>query len=276
MQPPREGHGEAGVSESRDHRVLLLGGSVRTAAESACRGGFTIVAADRFGDTDTLAACVRHRSLGVRDDLVTALDRFPSMPTVIVGGLEGAADLVERVSQRHPVLGPSWDTHLRLRDPDRLRELVDGCGVSVPEFRRVDGNTDIPRSGPGWLWKRLDSSGGLGVTWAGRDVDPVGPTARRAAGYFQRWVPGRPFGVTYLGDGESARLLGVFRLSFVRRGGGRLPFVYAGAFGPVAVSSRTEERLRGLGPVIARTFGLRGLFNVDVIGSHRASFGCWR
>ncbi len=265
MQPPREGHGETAASEARDRRVLLLGGSVRTAAESASRGGFTVVAADRFGDTDTLAATARHLPFGTPDDLVAALDRLPSMPTVIVGGLEGAAEMVERLSQRHPVLGPSWETHLGLRDPDRLHELVAGCGLSVPEFCRPDGTADVPPSGPDWLWKRLDSSGGLGVTWAGRDVDPVGPATNRAAGYFQRWVPGRPLGLTYLGDGGTARLLGVFRLSFVRRGGGRLPFVYAGAFGPVAVSPKTEERMRGLGPVIARAFGLRGLFNIDVI-----------
>src|SRR6056297_1787758 len=104
MQPPREAHGEVAVSEARDQRVLLLGGSVRTAAESASRGGFTVFAADRFGDTDTVAACARHLPLGTRDDLVAALDRLPSMPTVIVGGLEGAGDLVERVSTRHPVL----------------------------------------------------------------------------------------------------------------------------------------------------------------------------
>lgn len=250
----------------------MVGGCVRTAAESACRGGFAVFAADRFGDTDTLAASARHLPLGSRDALVSTLDRLPSMPTVIVGGLEGAAELVKRVSRRHPILGPSWETQLGLRDPDRLRELAAGCGLSVPEFRRVGGPQDVPPTSPGWLRKRLDSSGGLGVSWADRGDDPLGPSANAvsgpletATGYFQRWVPGRPVGATYLGDGKTARLLGVFRQSFVRRGGGRLPFVYAGAFGPLAVSPARAERLRGFGSVITRAFGLRGLFNVDVI-----------
>jgi predicted ATP-grasp superfamily ATP-dependent carboligase len=107
------------------------------------------------------------------------------------------------------------------------------------------------------LIKNRVSCGGLGIRW--HCVDQT--TA--ADQLLQQWVAGRSYGATMLACGDDVVLLGVCRSLFSRRG--RLPFVYAGSFGPIPVSPETASTLRRLGQQIVATTNLRGLFNVDYL-----------
>ncbi len=276
MQPPTPRSVSDMSRASFAQPVILIGGSVRAAATSARRGGFVVTGVDRFADTDTLAACEQHVLIDRAASGIAAVDRLPPTPVVSVGGLSDAERWIGRLARRHPILGLSLAAIRELRGPHQLQRLAEGTGLAFPPWwldepgGRGPGAHPKPQGGvvantlgapSRWLWKDADSSGGLGVRWA---PERLGATVgNHRAGYFQQWIPGRPYGATFLGDGTSARLLGVCRLAFSRIG--KLPFVYAGAGGPIFVPASHLDAVRQFGHRCAQAQQLRGLFNVDFL-----------
>src|SRR5262249_2487033 len=81
--------------------------------------------------------------------------------------------------------------------------------------------------------------------------------------YLQEFVEGESASVVFAGDGSGARLLGVTRQLV---GAGWLnagPFRYCGGVGLLPLEKGLQGALEGLGRVLARRAGLRGLFGVD-------------
>lgn len=282
------GHEGGREPDGDDRRVVLIGASVRAAAESARRGGFRVLAVDRFGDVDTLQAAECWLPVDHLRPAFPAPHSWRGAPAIVCGGLAGG--------ERHPadgaavaplpadirILGPTADVRDRLRSPRELSRLAIDAGVDFPAYVEPTAGgswwADMPGENARWLWKDRQGSGGLGVRWASAAEEPG------RGGYRQRWVPGRACGATFLGDGRDARLLGVCRSLFVRRrmaeSGGTAPtrhgvltpvaaadrpFVYAGGFGPVSLPQAIRRPIASLGQLAARRFGLRGLFNADFI-----------
>jgi len=260
MQAPAKGPWNASEPRAPGEPVLLLGGSVRAATESARRGGFFVIAVDRFGDTDTLAACHRHFHLEPSEACITSLQQLPATPLVLAGGLIGVDNFVRRLDSRHPLVGPSLVDRQGLRCPKILQRLSEPTGLNFPPW--AEALTSTPAGGR-WLWKARGSTGGLGVRWAPEPSRITGSEFHD--GYFQQFVGGRPIGVTFLADGRAARMLGACRLTFVRRDRGTLPFVYAGAFGPVRMPGQVAKAVHRFGQACVGAFSLRGLFNVDLV-----------
>ena len=271
-----------------DRRVVLVGASVRAATESARRGGFRVLAVDRFGDVDTLQAAECWLPVDHLRPAFPAPYSWRGARAIFCGGLAGG--------ERHPadgaavaplpadirILGPTADVRDRLRSPRELSRLAIDAGVDFPAYVEPTAGgsrwADMPGENARWLWKDRQGCGGLGVRWANAAEEPG------RGGYRQRWVSGRACGATFLGDGRQARLLGVCRSLFVRSGTARSrgaaaspddayapataadrPFVYAGSFGPVSLPQAIRRPIASLGQLAARRFGLRGLFNADFI-----------
>jgi predicted ATP-grasp superfamily ATP-dependent carboligase len=272
MQPPdTQISSPAGLPTTR--RIALYGASVRSAAESAARGGFAVTGIDRFGDVDALAACERHLLL---DEKAFGTDANPtqeaileisgSMPMIPVGGLLGEmASYITSLS-----LGPWPDQRQaadKVRSLDCLRRITSGTGFNVPSFFRPQRNADLTprrRSRAGksrWLLKRLDGSGGLGTRWTNRVSSKT--TAANDSQYLQRWVPGKLYGATLISNGNEVTLMGVCRSRFTRIG--PFPFLYAGSLGPIEVRSTMRRQLEEIGSRLVACSGLRGLFNLDFI-----------
>lgn len=215
-------------------------------------------------------------------------------PLEVGGPLDAGAN-------RQLVLGPSPQLRQKLKDPRILAEIARNSGLSFPITIRAYGQPggaprpEYPQAGvdsqaiatatglpPRWLRKDPHQSGGLGVLWAagpGDVDDPVVDASRRLIDsqrpqlspehdesafdhVWQQWIAGRSYGVSFLGDGNSTRMVGICRSVFCRRG--RLPFVYAGSTGPIAVAPRWVESLDQLGRSLT-AMGVRGLFGADVI-----------
>ncbi len=254
---------------------MLFGATVRAAAQSAKRAGFHVVGADLFGDTDTLDACDEHVLLRNTTDWQRLSAATQPALKLMVGGI---------CLNEFPAAGPFFDQNLfdqnpqpnaDFKLPDSLRAIARECGLDVPESRRTDawvrinaGKGDTRIAGQ-WLRKSLNSSGGLGVAWA----EPVAASASKVpAGevIFQRWMPGRPYGVTFFAAARKTHVMGIFRSLFVRRG--IHPFVYAGSVGPFSEEllmrsglANLKSRLDELGAALRERFGFRGLFNVDLV-----------
>ncbi len=271
MQPPA-----TKLAELPD-RLVLVGASVRAAAQSARRGGFLVAGVDLFGDTDTLQACDQYSRLDHPQGPQALETLTGGSPVIVVGGV--SAGLVPKNAD---ILGANSETICQLRRPDVLRQAAQACGLQFPETL-VDAREAPPnRQNVRWLKKKNSSSGGLGVSWeraggGSADESNQRPGNRLPQPYiWQQWIPGRAIGATLFSDACGISLLGIFKSQFVRRGSN--PFVYAGSFGPLSRSSNALEispllaqRLVRFGEMVSQKHHLRGLFNVDLIVDRHAA-----
>lgn len=249
--------------------IILIGASVRSAAESARRGGLSVIAVDFFGDTDCRAVAKEFHRLpridGSQQELLWLLgQRFANSPVIPVGGFQTTTDnhFIQTLGDRHLV---------DCRSPATLRLIAGQANIRFPET--VSSTQKLPHGR--WLEKSLSSTGGLGVRWL--DLQTSHPTASPYSAslrskpnarqtFRQRWIAGRRYGVTYLSDGVAAICLGVCRSLHTRKVG--LPFVYGGSFGPLELSPSQLQRANDLGQAFVQHTAYSGLFNADIIVDH--------
>ena len=235
--------------------LLILGASARAAAFSALRIGLRPICVDLFADADLAASCQAHRvDPGTYPEaLATIAADLPPLPWLYTGALENRPDLVDRISERHRLLGNPGATLRVARDPLALAEAATDAGLVAPEIQIDPAGLPIDGS---WLRKPLASAGGRGIVpWLGQDV-------RRRPGYYQRRVDGLPASAVFVGGRTGARCLGVTR-QFVGNGSNR--FAYRGSLAPWPVGDDVRAQVERLGNAVARRFGLVGLFGLDLI-----------
>ncbi len=238
--------------------LLILGASVRAAAQSAARAGFTPVCGDLFADADLRQAHPCHVAGRYPAGLVEIARQFPPMPWIFTGGLENWPTLVDQISGRHTLYGNPPEILRRVRDPFAVREALATRGIGSPECRAL---SDPPPRDGRWLLKQRRASGGGHVTvWNDRAAAPSG---RRPAWYFQRRVAGVSCGAVFVAAGARSRLLGVTEQ--LLSGEANSPFRYAGSIGPRPLTAGQQACLARLGEALAAEFSVRGLFGVDVM-----------
>ncbi len=233
--------------------MVLVGASVRAAAESARIAGFSPIAVDHYGDRETRAAAERWYRLDnfLNSEQPRPLDCTVSEPAAIaiVGGLQRGYRWIGPT--RLPFWGASPEQFLTCDRPEFLSVLAAQAAVRFPETRCAGA---APR---GWLVKRRGSSGGQGVSYS----DGAGDIPENSI--LQRPVRGRICGASFLGLGDRAMLLGVCRL--LKKRIGPYPFVFAGALGPIPLNVARVESLRQLGDAFCCASPLVGPFNIDVV-----------
>lgn len=237
-------------------RVLLVAASVRWAAQSARRGGRSVIGMDLFGDTDTLAACERFELIS--EDL--AVDPV---------GLRVRIDEIARAEKAIPLIAGG----LRASDIDptafELQRVCRGSVIRFPPIRRAAPATSGPQR---WLIKPIRSGGGLGIRFVrpGETPEHASTTdpdsTERDEMYFQQFVPGRGYGLVAIADGHETRILGLTRS--LRQRAGDMPFIYSGSAGPVPTTDLPNAAIRELVDRIAVNHSIRGLFNLDFIRDH--------
>ncbi|MGI9467484.1 MAG: ATP-grasp domain-containing protein [Rubripirellula sp.] len=181
MQPPATPNRPRNQGEISAGTVVLIGASIRSAAQSANRAGFRVLGIDHFGDIDTRQAC---QEFWILNEFVTnpeAIRRFQKFPHFVVGGLNSAQDFAgtllpppptartfpskEAASDLVPPLrNPDFD---RWNDPQWLEKLSKECGLNFPNSFDVRVPDAAPPQtwGKRWLIKTEKSCGGLGVRW---------------------------------------------------------------------------------------------------------------
>ena len=240
---------------SHQSTVILVGASVRAAAQSAARAGISVIGMDLFGDRETIRACQQHYCLGQEAvNRITKDSELASIPILQVGGLsKESGSLLTKLPNRWLSAPPS--DQVRFSDPEFLSELAASSDSIFPETTTsAPTTTEAGR----WLQKSKSGCGGLAVGWHASDP----PSADR---YFQRWMPGRVYGASFISSGNDngARLLGICRGHFTRIG--IRPFVYSGSSGPYRLAADVESKIQKLGNQFVARTGLVGVFNVDVL-----------
>lgn len=243
--------------------LVILGASCRFAAESASRAGWEVHAADRFADSDLVAAAASSRRVtGYPDGLVAAAAGFPPAPWCYTGAVENHRRVIESVSAVRPLAGNAAAEVCRVRDPAAVAALARLAGLRFPDT--FASPRDLPADGS-FLRKPLASAGGRSITpW--RTASPLD-----LPGFvWQRRVAGDPVSAVFcLADVES-RLLGVSRQLVGTEWCRAAPFAYAGsvsmprgaAFLPI------HDQFDSLTTILASYAGLRGLVGVDAIVEH--------
>lgn len=245
--------------------LLILGASVRAAAQSARRAGWQPIGGDLFGDADLTAICPAYIARRYPADLMSIASAAPPGPWLYTGGLENHPALVARISRTRQLLGNPAEVLRRLRDPFHLAEVFERHGIDWPDCRAAN---DPPPRDDGWLIKHRRSSGGLRVAvWDDRLARL--PAVRRAvlAGrstwYFQRRLSGMSCSAVFLAAGGASHLLGISEQLLT--GGDETPFQYAGSLGPLHVPTAVNRAVARVGDVIVEEFAPRGLFGVDLL-----------
>ncbi len=112
------------------------------------------------------------------------------------------------------------------------------------------------------MLKPLDGAGGSGIRlWDGR-------APRSRAGrpwYCQELLEGDSYAAIHVGDGQSARLLGVTRQLVGEPWLHAAAFHYCGSIGPIDLELENARTVTAIGSALAQAFGLKGLFGVDFI-----------
>lgn len=263
--------GRSAETLSTRPRILLVGASVRWAAQSSKNAGFSVIGMDLFGDTDTRAACEVFYRISPED----------------ASEIERLRQKIDAVAERHQarqwIVGGlgllSDEPSKRESGPKALSRLCDGLAISVPttlskipaaDFpldqtaEGVVSKQSVPRR---WLVKQHQSCGGLGVRfWDRSDIESRHAIESGQAS-LQPFISGHRYGLVAIANGKATHLLGMTRS--LRQRVGSQPFVYAGSIGPCWDPAVPFEAMTELSRRVAAEYSIRGLFNLDFIHDRR-------
>jgi predicted ATP-grasp superfamily ATP-dependent carboligase len=206
-----------------------------------------VIAFDLFGDLDLRAArVVTRRSLTA---LVDAAVEEPPGAVVYGASFENHPRLVERLAERHRLLGNPAATLRAVRDPVQL-------GAALGDLPYPRTTVTVPTSGR-WLRKPLRGGGGIRVReWHGG--------APRAGTFLQEHIDGVPCSAAAVGDGRDALLLGLSEQLVGERAFGVRGHRWCGNLVPPRVPV-PRAAAQAICSRLAAAFGLRGLFGVDFV-----------
>jgi uncharacterized protein len=255
-------------------RYLIAAIAGRMLAHSARRGGYDVDVMDLFDDLDTRRYAKRSRVVVGRDGglggfdheaFVLALREWRESAdgdyagAVYGSGFEDATDLLCKLRSACRLFGNTPETVERMKNPREFFPLLDELGIPHPEVAFA-----APRRAGRWLRKRIGGSGGAHVAEAGARSNT------QEGEYFQRFVEGAHYSVSFLANGRRARIIGFNEPWTVALGD--WSYCYAGAISHVAipcgVRAEVEARLDAL---VAATglIGLNGMdFAIDARGGY--------
>lgn len=249
--------------------LIVVGASARAFACSAQRAGWSVHAADLFGDADLRAVATTSVAVTESDQpypasLVAAVAGFPRAPWCYTGALENHPQVIAALAARRPLLGTSPDAARNVRDHRQLADVVRNAGIGFPET--LLDPLGVPRDGT-FLLKPLASAGGRGIAFWDRAATPPAHDAH----VWQRFVDGEAWAAAFVIDQRRRpRLWGASR-QLVGLGWCRArPFAYCGSLDvPLpTLAPALRDQFERLGRALAKAFGpvgLVGLVGVDVV-----------
>ena len=257
------------VGNRRTSALIIVGASVRAAAESAVRAGLIVHAFDLFADRDlqAIAQCTRIRGSEYPQAVAGLLQELPpEIPWMYTGGIENHPGLIRAIAQHRLLLGASWDVAQGTRDRRLRREIAEHAGWDAP--RLLSANDPATPS----IRRPAVHCGGFGICFANSEHQESDRHAN--AGLREEFIEGPSFAGAFATAGQTVRLLGVTRQHLARDIDDHPlrdshPFVYTGSVGPLPLDSPTRDAWLRLGHAIAAHLPMRGIFGVDAIYNAR-------
>jgi predicted ATP-grasp superfamily ATP-dependent carboligase len=222
------------------------------------RAGFQVVAADLFSDADLRQIAPATQIDRYPEGLLDWLRRLQPKPDawMYTGALENHPELVDAMASVAPLWGNGAEALREVRSPLKLAEFLQADGLLFPETRET--LADLPQDGS-WLAKTGRGASGSGVRAFTNDASQV------ADRVYQRRVAGIPYSAVYVAGGGNAALLGVVEQLVGENWLHASEFQYCGAIGPLQLPPEICDEIGRIGCRLARHFGLKGLFGVDLM-----------
>jgi predicted ATP-grasp superfamily ATP-dependent carboligase len=254
--------------------LIIVGHSVRAAAQSAVRAGYEPWCIDLCGSRD-LHDIAATASICPADQYPAGILKMleqapPDAQVLLTGDMENHPDFLEAIAFERPLHGSSAQSIRLARQPRSLTDLPPFKGLKFATSRThssllhrlgrmifgVWGNTR-------YLLKPCKSFDGKGISWwsPGRRIG--------REHYIQQYVPGMPLSAVFWADGWSSSLLGATEQLVGMTPFGAGTFTYCGSIGPLQLSEKSRAALNHLGVILTQRNDLRGLFGVDLVMDHR-------
>ncbi len=245
--------------------LILVGASVRSAADSARRAGFQPYCVDQFADEDLLTNAVVMPCCQFPEGLADSVTAAPDASWMYCGGLENRAELVEQLSGIRRLLGNGANSLKLVRDPWWVFDLLQSNGRPVLRVRSTEQLlNDSPSSASRWIKKPFASAGGRGI----EIVLPSAVLPCNSDCFYQEFAEGTPISGVFVADGKKCICCGLSRQLIGEPSAGAPPFGYSGSIGPLDstdLPATCFEQVAALGELIASAAQLRGLFGIDFI-----------
>jgi predicted ATP-grasp superfamily ATP-dependent carboligase len=251
-------------------KILLVGISARSLAESAVNSGYSVIALDAFGDLDLQELCESYaltRDFGIpysAAGLYQASRRLQFDAIAYTSNLENYPEVVGRFARHHELIGNPADTLVRVRDGSSLYPLLLGAGFEAPEtIFQANGRRATPERR--WLNKPIRSGGGHRVRFA-----QAGGSPKRGF-VLQEFIPGLPCSASFVANGWQAVVLGLSEQLVGLPEFGSQGFHYCGNLTPLAASEDPQQgpailaQVQQIASLLTRTFGLVGVNGFDFI-----------
>jgi len=227
-------------------------------ADLARRADERVVAFDLFGDLDLRRSAERVVTGGGLAALVDAAAAEPASRVVYGAGFENHPGLVERLAERHALLGNAPAALRAVRDPARLGATLRDAGFAYPRTFAAAP----PEPSGRWLRKPLRGGGGTRVrAWRGGAL-PAGTIV-------QERIDGLACSAAAVADGADAVVLGITEQLVGRRAFGVRGHRWCGNVVPPRLPAGERaallEQARAICSYLGGAFALRGLFGVDLI-----------
>ena len=266
--------------------LILVGASVRSLAQSAQKAGWSVYAADLFGDHDLLASTVRLERIGdvlgpdqafstYPTGLACAAKLFPCGPWCYTGALENYPDLIDSIAANRPLAGNSGSTVTRVRDSTQLARAIQDAGLLFPQTHTSPSAVSTDGS---FLIKPIASAGGRGIKrWTvqaatdyalrySSDLESLSdsPHPRHV---WQQWIEGDSYSAAFVCSRGTARLFAVSQQLTGLEWCAAATHAYCGSVAlPLAdVPIQIQRQLNERGSLLAGRFDLIGLVGVDCV-----------
>ena len=249
-------------SRNNSKAVLIAAIAGRALAAAARRAGYRVLVADMFCDMDTVALADRtakipgdfHRGID-GDRLIETLEELASgdEPQALVcgSGFERRPEIIDRLAQRFPVAGNRAEAIRRVKSPELFAADCKALSIPHPQMQRQP-----PPDPENWLAKTEGAAGGTHV----QSAEGLSASSGR---YFQRLLRGDSVSALFIGDGESARIVGFSRQFVSPRP--NAPYRYGGALRLQRFDRRHAAMIGGWLTDLTRRIGLVGLCSADLI-----------
>ena len=266
--------------------LCIVGFSARALAKACRAAGFSVIALDHFLDRDLIElaqSSFRLRQWPNLRDGCHWLNKLPSRaPLLLAGGTE-SEEVRKQLERIDAVLGPTHEQLTELRDINFWSSAAKASGFRFPGTRgltvpnRIAGRIGPPEGvvpppgDPKMIRKRLNSSGGLGVSRLGLPEDRV--EERQPNEVQQTFIEGRSLGASCILTNKGSHFAGMTASFSAEEWPGPLEFIYRGSWGPLPVSEELIGNFEKIGDYVNHHTGLLGWLQMDFIQD--TSSGLW-
>ncbi len=247
---------------------LILGASTRAAATSAVRAGYAPICADQFVDVDLIEIAKVLPLNRYPQELVSVAKSIKPTNWFYTGALENSPDIIQKISEHHHLWGNYADVVQAVRDQKKIKRLLQTNHLPVLDLQDF---SNPPSSNGEWMLKPKRSAGGREVMIWNAETKKLYREKLTADYYFQQRASGENYSALYLAAAQQVSLIGISQQLVGCDWLNSCGLTWCGNIAPVQFSHQSEtdhllmQQVKQTGTLIAKEFGLRGLFGIDYI-----------